>query len=348
MDNKERKRKIIIFEGVTGSGKTTLCWHLRREWAREQLLQQFHLLIHIHLNDPQLQLATTLDDFIINAEKKEREEVTSYIVDLKGEGICFLIDGLDEASPPLLNGIFDLIKGKYRVRLSNLSFIMTTRPNSRVIAEMKQVVESRRIIMGGFDVPKLHEFMDLCLESLPSGKQIYREKFIVYPAIEHFCTLPLNATILSYMVLQSVGDSASTSKADIYCFILNNFLVRHMRLRTDHKAFSQIIKLNDLDSQPSQIQGPFKQMCLLAYSATIKGTSPLFTATEIDNSLGLLWIHRKVTMMGEKQYYSFSDLSLQHYLAAIHVLGMSSQDRISSQSGLPPSVLELIKLPSGD
>ena len=347
---KEGQREVIVFEGVAGSGKTTLCWYLRREWAKEHLLQQFHLLIHIHLNDPQLQSATTLADFIVNAEKKEREEVTLYILDRKGEGVCFLLDGLEEASPSLLNCVFDHIKGRYRVRLSNLSFIMTTRPNSRIMAEMKQVIESRRIVMGGFEIPKLHEFMDLCLESLPSKKQIIHEKFTAYPTIEHLCTLPVNAIIM----IQTVGDSVSSNKADVYHFILSNFLIRHMRLRTDQKAFSQISKVTDLNSLPSQIKDPFKQMCLLAYSATVEGISPLFTATElgippqekVDNSLGLLWIHRKITMMGEKQYYSFSCHSLRDYLAAIHVLNMSSHDRISAQNGLPPSVLELIKLSS--
>ena len=229
---------------------------------------------------------------------------------------------------------------------------MTTRPNSRIIAEMKQIVESRRIVMGGFEIPKLHKFMDLCLESLPSRKQIVHEKFIAYPTIEHLCSLPVNAIIMIHMI-QTVGDSVSLNKADIYHFVLSNFLIRHMHLRTDQKAFSQTFKLTDLGSQ---MQNPFKQMCLLAYSATIKGASdsPLFTATElgippqekVDNSLGLLWIHRKITMMGEKQYYSFSCRSVRDYLAAIHVLNLSNHDQISAQNGLPPGILELIELSS--
>lgn len=353
---KREGREVVVFEGVAGSGKTTLCWHLRREWAKGHFLQQFHLLIHAHLSDPQLQSATTLDDFIVNAEKKEQEEVTSYIRDRKGEGICFLFDGLDEALPSLLNSVFELIKGKYRVRLPNLSFIMTTRPNSRIIAEMKQVVKSRRILIDGFEIPKLHDFIDLCLESLPSKKQVAHEKFTIHPAIEHLCTLPVNAVIMTHMI-QSVGDSVPSNMADLYHFIVSNFLVRHMCLRTSQKAFSRAFKPTDLDSLPSQIQSSFKQMCLLAYSATIqKGTviSPLFMAAEVgippqeevDNSLGLLCIHSRITMMGETRYFRFSYPSLQDYLTAIHVLNMSSHDQVSAKNGLPPSVLELIELSS--
>ena len=354
--NERGKREVAVFEGVAGSGKTALCWHLKREWAKGHFLQQFHLLIHAHLSDPQLQSATTLDDFIINAEKKELEEITSYVHDRKGEGICFLFDGLDEASPSLLSSVFELIKGKYRVRLPSLSFIMTTRPNSRIIAEMKQVVKSRRILIDGFEIPKLREFIDLCLESLPSKKQVAHEIFIIHPAIELLCTLPVNAIIMTHMI-QSGSDSVPSNMADLYHFIVSNFLIRHMCLRTNQKAFSRSFKLTDLDSLPSQIRSTFKQMCLLAYSATIqKGavTSPLFTAAElgippqeeVDNSLGLLCIHSRITMMGETRYFSFSCHSLQDYLTAIHILNMSSHDQISAKNGLPPSTLKLIELSS--
>jgi hypothetical protein len=352
-DHKEGRRAVVVFEGVAGSGKTTLCWHLKREWAKGHCLQQFHLLIHAHLSDPQLKSATSLADFIVIAEKKEQEEVIMYIRDRKGEGICFLFDGLDEASPSLLNSVFDLIKGKYRVNLPNLSFIMTTRPNFHIIVEMKQVVESRRILIDSFEIPKLHEFVDLCLELLPSTKQVVHDKFTIYPTIERLCTIPVNAIIMIH-IIQSLSDSGSSNMADLYHFTVSNFLVRHMRLRTDQKAFlqPQAFKLTDLDSLPSQIQSSFKQMCLVAYSATIKGTSPLFKAAElmqakIDNSLGLLCVHSRITMMGETQCFSFSCCSLQDYLAAIHVLNMSSHDRISAKNGLPLiSVLELIELAS--
>ena len=251
--------------------------------------------------------------------------------------------------------MFDLIKGKYRVCLPNLSFITTTRPNHHIITEMKQIAELRRILVRGFEAHKLHQFMDRCLETLPLKKQLVHEKFTTYPTIEHLCTLPVNAAIMVHMIL-SAGDGEPSNKAGIYHFILSNFLVRHMRLRTDQKTFSltQTSKLTDLNSLPSQIQSSFKQMCLLAYSATIKGASSLFTATElgiplqekVDNTLGFLCVHRKITMLGKKQYYSFPCRSVQDYLAAIHVLSMSSHDRMSALDGLPPTVLELIELSS--
>ena len=354
---KEGRRQIVLFEGITGTGKTTLCRHVSREWAKKQLLKQFYLLIHVRLNDPRVHSAKTLDDFIINAmenwickevtsvEKRICKEVTSYIFDLKGESICFLLDGLDEAPPALLNTVLDLIKGRLGVQLPHLSFIMTTRPNPHIITEMKSILGSK-IVIGGFSVAKLHEFVDIYLGSLDDKKGILREKFANYPTLEKFCTLPVNAVNMAYLV-QSFSDAASYSKAGIYQFIVSNFLVRHIRLRTDQKSFSRISKLTDSDL-PSQIQEPFKQMCLLAYTALVKEKA-LFTATElgmpllkVDNILGVLQVHRKVTMMGEKQYYSFPNPSLQEFLAAVHVSSMNEHEQISARKCLSPSVLELI------
>ena len=94
-DNDERL--MVLFEGVAGSGKTTLSWYACREWAEERLLQQFHLLIHIPVSFPIVQEATHLQDLIPCDDSKLREAIASAIVDRKGRGICFLLDGLDEA-----------------------------------------------------------------------------------------------------------------------------------------------------------------------------------------------------------------------------------------------------------
>ena len=90
-------RLIVLFEGVAGSGKTTLSWYACREWAEERLLQQFHLLIHIPVSFPIVQEATCLQDLIPCDDSKLCEAIASAIVDRKGRGICFLLDGLDEA-----------------------------------------------------------------------------------------------------------------------------------------------------------------------------------------------------------------------------------------------------------
>ena len=62
--SEEANQMIVYFEGIAGCGKSTLSWYACREWAEKRMLQQFELLIHIPLSDPQVKKATSLADII--------------------------------------------------------------------------------------------------------------------------------------------------------------------------------------------------------------------------------------------------------------------------------------------
>ena len=135
----EQKRMIVYFEGIAGSGKTTLSWYACREWAKKKLLGDFHLLIHLQLNNPQVQSATCLPDIIPYPDKKLRQEIATTIVDCKGRGVCFLLDGLDEAPTNVLDFLLgDLIQGKLGAwQLPELSFMLTSRPDASVTKRLE-------------------------------------------------------------------------------------------------------------------------------------------------------------------------------------------------------------------
>ena len=66
-------------------------------------------------NDPRIQSAMRVQDIILHHEhdKAFQREVAVAIHSLKGKGVCFLLDGLDEASPSLLKFLLqDLLVGK--------------------------------------------------------------------------------------------------------------------------------------------------------------------------------------------------------------------------------------------
>ena len=143
-------RLLVYFEGIAGSGKTTLSWHACREWQKKQMLQNFKLLIHVELSDPRIGTATRLADIIPYPDKTLQQIIAAEIVERKGEGICLLLDGLDEAPTTLLDFLLvDLIRGSLRApRVPNLSFVMTSRPDSRVTERLEPVLKSRVVIKG--------------------------------------------------------------------------------------------------------------------------------------------------------------------------------------------------------
>ena len=322
---------LIYFEGIAGSGKTTLSWHACQEWARKKILTHFQLLLHVQLNDPYIHSAIELQDIIPSDNKKFRKEVAMAIMSLKGEGICFLLDGLDEASPQLLDFLLHkLIPGK--IGCTKLSFILTSRPNARITERLNSVL-STRIIMAGFKTKELHQFFDQTLGAKSEERQKLGEICTINPRVEGLCSLPLNAVIMSYLI-NFIKDQVPTTQTELYIPLISNFLRRHMDSHFPH-IDSPCIEdlLNDI---PSEICESFDKVCLLAYSSSLSGKQ-LFTTKElghatliVDNTLGFLQVHSSISRFGPKPYYRFDHLLLQEFLAAIHLSKLGNDDQVSA------------------
>ena len=327
-------RLLVYFEGIAGSGKTTLSWHACREWGQKRILQHFKLLIHIELSNPKVKEATNLADIIPYPDEALRQTIATEIVDRKGEGICLLLDGLDEAPTPLLDFLLvDLIRDRPGTpQVPNLSFVMTARPDSRVTERLEPVLDSR-VIIKGFNGENLHQFLDQSLGVDTKMRMKLKEKCEINPKLEGLCSLPINAVIMSFLI-HCIEDVGPATQTDLYKPFVSNFLVRHLDV---HQALAErpLIEclLNDV---PVEICGAFKKNCSLAYHSSLEGKQ-LFTKRElgqskidIDNTLGLLQVHPQITMYGSERYYKFFHLSLQEFLAAVYLSKKNENAQITA------------------
>ena len=323
----EQKRVIVYFEGIAGSGKTTLSWYACREWAKKKLLGDFQLLIHLQLTDPQVQSATCLPDIIPYPDKKLRQEIASTIVDCKGRGVCFLLDGLDEAPTNLLDFLLgNLIQGKLGSwQLPELSFVLTSRPDASVTALLESIIDIKsRILMSGFSRENLEELLvdRLGATSKERGKLV--EEFKINPRLKGLCSHPINAVIMTFLV-HFLEKGTPTTQTDLFKPLVCNFLIRHMSTRFDKSC--KIDSLVNDESIPREIRKSFRSMCSLAYTALCENKR-LFTKEEADfDTLGFLHVHSTVTMFGSERYYSFDHLSIQEFLAAIHLARMKNHQQ---------------------
>ena len=48
------ERKVILIEGAPGAGKSTLAWHICKEWQCDNLFQQYKLIVFVQFRDPHL------------------------------------------------------------------------------------------------------------------------------------------------------------------------------------------------------------------------------------------------------------------------------------------------------
>ena len=333
--NKQEKRLLVYFEGIAGSGKTTLSWYISREWAEKRLLKQFQLFIHVQMNDPKVQSATSLKDLIPNPDDSKvlQKELAAAIISLKGQGVCFLLDGLDEAPTPLLDLLLvEIIQGKLgRSQLPNLSFVMTSRPDSRVTKRLEPVLRSR-IVVAGFNKEAMDQFFDNSLVTTCDKRQKLKEKFAINPRLEGLCSLPINAVIMSFLI-HFIEEDVPTTQTGLYKPLIINFLLRHI---DSYLPEIEAPCIKDLNSDiPSEISEPFNKVCSLAYSSLLKNkhlftTKEIGTAANVDDKLGFLQVYPQITKFGRKRYYSFAHLSLQEFLAAVHVSKMTKKEQIDA------------------
>ena len=323
-------RLVILFEGIAGSGKTTLSWHACREWADKKLLQQFDLLIHVQLNNPRLRNASSLQDLIPDSDKEARDEIAQAITDREGKGTCVLLEGLDEASKSLRE--FLLSKMLHDKRLSRLNIIITSRPDSRLLLSLEKC-HSARIVLNGFTSEKLQEFLDSTMKKDEVGRRELHKLFAIRPRFQALCTLPINAVIVSFLV-QNFGHELPVTQTGLFNLLFCHICIRHVQLRSGGTDLHIELLPHDL---PSDLRESFDKLCLLAYTASIEKKRALSLTDlrqvnfqeDVDNELGILHISQTKSMYGLSKNYIFPHFALQQFLAAVHISQQKNNKQIS-------------------
>ena len=327
---KSENHLVIFFEGIAGSGKTTLSWHACREWADKKLLQQFDLLIHVQVNDPRLQNASSLRDLIPDPDKEARDEIAQAITDREGNGACVLLEGLDEAPKSLRE--FLLTKMLYDKCLSRLSIIITSRPDSRLLLSLQKCL-SARIVLNGFTSEKLDEFLDSTMKEDEVGRRELNKMFSIRPRFQALCTLPINAVVVSFLA-QCFGHELPVTQTGLFKLLVCHICIRHVQLRSGSTDLHIERLPHDL---PSDLRESFDKLCLLAYTASMEKKRALSLTDmrqvkfqeDVDNKLGILHISQTKSMYGISKNYTFPHFALQQFLAAVHISQQKNNKQIS-------------------
>ena len=185
-------RKVVLIEGIAGSGKTTLCWYICTEWAAGRLFEDYKVLIHISFSDTTIHFATKLADLIPHSSEETREAVARAITDAHGKGICFVLDACDEA-PVAFKGsfLFRFIAG---IEIPYASILLTSCPG--LPHELVSSI-SRRVVIKGFK--SLGRFVERTLNTNSEKRVQLLEALKMKPELETLCHIPLHAVILVHL-----------------------------------------------------------------------------------------------------------------------------------------------------
>ena len=325
--DKKGVRKVILLEGVAGSGKSTLCWYVSKEWSLGRLFQHMKLIIHVSVSDPSLHSAKELADLIPHSVRDRRQAVADAVANIQGEGVCFLFDGCDEAPQLFTRGnfLYHFITGtSRRFTLSKVTILLTSRPSPAISFELLNCVKEK-IVVKGFK--SLDEFIKttVCEDGLKQG-QIFKA-LEMKPELYSLCHLPLHAMILVFL-FDFFKDHLPTTRTELFQPLVCHFLIRHMQTRTKHNISTIVI--DDLSTDlPSDIHLSLSKVSKLAYQSILDrrvafsldmlrdaGIDPTRVPSD---TFGLLQVQHQITMRGPRSLYEFHHLSLQEFLAAFHI-----------------------------
>ena len=325
--NSKAKRKVVLVEGVAGVGKTTLSWHACKEWATGRLFEDIKLLVHVSLNDRVFHSASKLTDLIPHPSEEMRTSVAKAIADKRGKGICFLLEGCDEAPPSLWQSfLYRFVAGTGgRSMLPDAHIILTSRPGIPI--QVANCLTGKVVIKGFSLLEYIHAL------HLEKEKQLL-EVLEMRPELYSLCHLPLNAVILVY--LHKFSDTLPSTRTSLFDLFVQHFLLRHMQTRTT--AYCEISSIDNFpNGLPSEIFYLFTAISKLAYQSILELQNVIdqtllgkFGFSSVDNAFGFLQVHQKPTMRGIHKQYTFIHLSLEEYLAAFHITQMDRHKQIEA------------------
>ena len=325
--------RSILIEGAPGVGKTILLKEIAYQWAKNILLANARIVFLIYLRDPRFHSVTTINELIQYFDCLDENEIPAVVKQLRqsnGEGVIFLIDGLDEY-PGALQNTF-LIRLINRKILSKCAFVITSRPCASVSLQNK--VEQRIEILG-FGKEERDEYISKSLNSSAEKREL-ELYFKQHPMLDSLVYIPFHLSILLFLFQQRSLPKTLTEMNEL--FILHT-VYRHME-KHDLPS-SCIVKLDNL---PKFAYDILYKLSNIAFKGLLENQL-VFTFDEIKlmcpeidivpgtlNGFGLLNAvqHYPRKGAGVTVSFNFLHLIMQEYLAAWYISHCSVEQQKQS------------------
>ena len=321
----------LLIEGRPGSGKTTLVHKFSQDWGRGKLqLKTIKLVFLVHLrgffNDSKIGLRDIVQNYYTQESKDIVEQILKYSVDHNGEGLCFILDGLDEYNPDSKDQtfIFQLINKQL---LPKAIVIVASRPAAT--AKLRNIA-TRQVEVIGFLKQQIYKYVEKYKFS-DIDKRIDLHKYLDHhPNVHHMCYLPIHAAMVCYL-FNVMGSKLPRTETKMYIEFTN-----HTLLRTLTRYKEKITYLESPDKLLDQDKRIFSKICKLAFEKTAssrqvlrKSEIPHFSdISSGSESMGLITVDEMSSVCGLENLYTFLHLTFQEYLAAYHISKLEEEKQL--------------------
>ena len=320
--------KVILVEGAPGVGKSTFAWEFCRRWERGEIAQQYDLVLLLRLRDDSISKARCLRDLIYHPSENVLDVAVSKLESSLGEKVLFILEGYDELPGNLLGKhlFLNLISGSL---LPLAMFMITSRPwaTSEILKKFKHRV-FQHIEVLGFTTSQVSSYIKETMSA--EEAEDLKSKLLKYPQIKMIMYIPLNCAIVVtvYKENKAVGTAMPTTLTSLYSTFARTILLRY--LRTKDIDCEPIEKYDEL---PPDVYSKFVSLCQLAYDSIAGAGDQVklifihlpkdFDGLGFIDSVFEFFVTQKSTAS-----HNFLHLTLQEFLAAVHISTMDANQRL--------------------
>ena len=328
---------LILVEGRPGSGKSTFIQKLVLDWTKGFILKGAKMVFliplrHGCLSGTEENLFQILNMIYYRGSKSlfMRDDM-EHMEDCDGEGICFVMDGLDEYHP-LEESQSVILKLLNKTYLPQAMVIVSSRPvATSILKQNAPITECFELI--GFSKEDILKYID----SFPfppeaAGNKADPENLKAYlrshSNVFNMCYLPVNAAMICSLYHDRKGD-IPTTETKMYEQFITLVIIRHFKRNKKPTSLASLDKLSGKD------QECFDHLCHLAFDMTVNSRHVLTwsqtSAGPHDASfLGLVTVDRVVQLTNPeaRQTCAFLHFTFQEFLAAYYISRLDCEGQI--------------------
>ena len=338
---------LILVEGRPGSGKTTLMHKVARDWALKRNIlvnAEIVVLVPIRIFGTNNREVSLSDIFKIYIETDSKTcKLLEVIEDSMGEGVCFIIDGLDEYE--YHNNYDTVILKLISKRLFPLSMVIVASRPVGTASIRNGAPVTKRIEVLGFKNNQILEYVI----SYNKEDQNMAFKLISYLKahinVYRMCYLPVHAAMICFLY-SKLGENIPQTETKIY-----ESFTRFTLLRKLNREDPQHQRIHSLQCLTGYGKEYFSNICKLAFDMIMHSKQailqsqtqfPLSAPGSDKSSLGLVTVDNTANLFGMEDLYTFLHLTFQEYLAAFYLAGLEDEEQVISKTKGKQANLQMV------
>ena len=312
----------MLIDGSPGVGKTTFSRFISSEWAKCKILQEYWLVLLLHLREKQISKATSIEEFFYHDDHELQKEVVKFVLKQSGKGVLLILDGFDELSLQERNVkslLLDVIKGCI---LRECAVIVTSRPYaSRPVQELQSV--NRHIEVLGFTDEQVKKCIEQKVMNQDKAAKLCDDLKDRLDIVS-LCQIPLNCSIVLFVYEQEDYQLPDTLTELYELFVLHT-LKRYTKRTQNTLVADDLEYLNQL---PMPLCEHLRTVSRIAFEG-LKDDNLVFSRSNITQAfssyagsdqklpvLDLMTCAKSYSSRGAQDTYSFLHLTIQEFLAA--------------------------------